>query len=447
MKSVPTNILRKLIPNLLATIDADTFPTQAEAVNSDARWVLIGAASRTGKTYAGARIFMRKLLDDYVKLEWGQEREYWCVAPTFDDCRAQKLELLHLIPEWMIDWEKQGDKKEFFDESHGRGFLFLIGGATIMFKSAERPERLVAFKLRGIWWTEIARSKVAAWPNVYARLSNYRDSWFIADTSPLGRCWFYKDVWEPAAQGRFRNASVHTWKAVDSPYVPAEVIEEARANLPPEWFAREFEASWDAFQGQIYSIGDHHVSESCPFTPEWAAVAADLNTTSTHPAEFIWCYGTGSGQTAQAWVAGCYEKVIGLDYDTYAKDIAFRVGQLKNQFSKVRLIIDPSMHTDFKTKMHKLKLSPTNAINDILPGVRTLGAALVPLPGSGPRLTFSPEAQPVVDQLKGMKWVTSSDGVVKPTPDKSFDDGWADCCRYFAMAAFGRGETSRAALY
>ena len=99
MKSVPTNILRKLIPNLLATIDADTFPTQAEAVNSDARWVLIGAASRTGKTYAGARIFMRKLLDDYVKLEWGQEREYWCVAPTFDDCRAQKLELLHLIPE------------------------------------------------------------------------------------------------------------------------------------------------------------------------------------------------------------------------------------------------------------------------------------------------------------------------------------------------------------
>lgn len=427
--------LTTLLPNLLSTIN-DSFPQQATAVNSDARWVLIGAASRTGKTFAGARIFMRKLMQDYAAMPWGEDREYWCVAPTFDDCRAQKLELLKLIPEWLIDHEKQGDKKEFFDESHGRGFLFLLGGVSVMFKSAERPERLVAFKLRGIWWTEIARSKIAAWPNVYARLSNYRDSWFVADTSPLGRCWFYQDVWQPAKIGKFRNASVHAWKAIDSPYVPPEVIEEARANLPAAWFQREFEASWDAFQGQIYDIDDAvHLVPQCRFAPEWALLSADLNTTSTHPAEFIWLHGTGSGEKARAWVAGAYKRVIGLDYDLYALDIAERMRQLTQTFGpKARLVIDPSMHTAFKDKLNKHRLYPQNADNDILAGVRTLGSALKPMPVSGPRLTFSEPASPALEQLRGMKWVTSSDGIVKPMPEKTFDDGWADCCRYAAMA-------------
>ncbi len=433
----PPNILSKLLPNLLATINRDIFPQQADAVNSPAKWVLIGAASRTGKTFAGARIFVQKLMHDYVAMPWGEDREYWCVAPTFDDCRAQKLELLQLIPEWLIDWDKQGDKKEFFDESHGRGFLFLLGGARIMFKSAERPERLVAFKLRGIWWTEIARSKIAAWPNVYSRLSNYRDSWFIADTSPLGRCWFYKDVWEPAAQGRFRNASVHTWKAVDSPFVPREVIEEARANLPPEWFAREFEASWDAFQGQIYTVDERvHVTRECPFTPQWATLAADLNTTSTHPAEFVWAYGTGKGHHARIWIAGAYKKVIGLDYDQYASDIWERMQALAQVFgARVKLVVDPSMHSEFKSKLIARHLTPWPAQNDVLPGIRTLGTALTPIPGMGPRMTFSEPGRPALEQLRGMKWVVSSDGVVRPTPDKTFDDGWADSLRYLAMDA------------
>lgn len=435
---IPQKALNRLLPNLLATIDPSSFPQQAEAIHSPAKWVLIGAASRTGKTFAGARIFVRKLLDDYVAMPWGADREYWCVAPTFDDCRAQKLELLKLIPEWLIDWERQGDKKAFFDGSHGRGFLFLAGGATVMFKSAERPERLVAFKLRGIWWTEIARSKVAAWPNIYARLSNYADSWFVADTSPLGRCWFYKDVWAPALAGGFRNASVHTWRATDSPFVPREVIEEARTNLPPEWFAREFEASWDALQGQIYSINDDVHIRDCPFEPQWAIVSCDLNTTSTHAAEFVWAYGTGRGSAVRVWVAGAYRRVIGLDYDSYAHDIADRVKTLTLRFGvgRVRLVVDPSMHRDMKAKLMALGVTPRNAINDILPGVRTLGSALSPLPGAGPRMTFSPDCRGVVDQLRQMRWVVASDGVVRPTPDKTLDDGWADACRYLAMDAF-----------
>lgn len=415
---------------------------------SEERWTLIGAASRTGKTYAGARIFLKRLLADYGLVD--EEREYWCVAPTYDDCRAQKLELLKIIPRELIDVEKQGGKGEFFDESHGRGVLFLVGGVTIILKSAERPERLVAFKLRGIWWTEIARSKVAAWPNVYSRLSNYPDSWFVADTSPLGHCWFYQEVWKPAKEGRFENASTHEWKAVDSPYVPASVIEEARRNLMPAFFKREFEASWEAFVGQIYDISaDTHLFAECPFRPDYAILTADINTTSTHPAEFMWTYYQGDGKRRRAWVAGCYQKVIGLDYDTYALDIAAQYQRLLRMFpGRVKVRIDPSFHNAFKTKLRGLGVSIQNAYNEVLPTIRMLGSALVARPldhyddwgkpvwAAYPSLTFGPAAQPVLEQIAGMRWMTGSDGVVRDTVDKSADDGWHDSARYMAAEVF-----------
>lgn len=413
------------------------------------RWILIGAASRTGKTFVGARIFVFKLLADYLLLPWGEEREYWCIAPTYDDCRAQKLELLKLIPRWMVDTAKQGGKGEFFDESHGRGVLFLIGGVTIMLKSAERPERLVAFKLRGIWWTEIARSKIAAWPNVYARLSNYADSWFVADTSPLGHCWFYQDVWKAAKEGRFDNASVHEWKAVDSPYVPRSVIEEARQNLMPAFFKREFEASWDAFVGQIYDISrEVHERKVCPFRADFAVIAADINTTSSHPAEFLWAFGQGEGKKRRGWVAGCYQKVIGLDYDIYAADIAAKYFELKRHIGKVEVRIDPSFHNAFKAKLRAMNVPIQNAYNEVLPTVRMLGSALIakplddvdrtgrPMWAEYPALTFSPAAYPVLEQIAGMKWTTGSDGVVRDVVDKGADDGWHDSARYLSAELF-----------
>lgn len=435
-------LLSKLLPSLLASI-GDHFPAQRDAmeaaISGAARWLLIGAASRTGKTFVGARIFMFKLIADYVLMEWGEEREYWCVAPTYDDCRAQKLELVKLIPRWLIDWAKQGKKGEFFDESHGRGVLFLRGGVTIILKSAERPERLVAFKLRGIWWTEIARSKIAAWPNVYARLSNYADSWFVADTSPLGHCWFYQDVWKRAVAGDFVGASVHKWKAIDSPYVPREVIEEARQNLPPAFFKREFEADWAAFVGQIHDVDEKiHVLPGCPFDPQWALIAADVNTTSTHPAEFLWLHCAGERAESRAHVAGCYQKVIGLDYELYANDMAIKYRELCTQFGegKVRFVVDPSFHRDLKHKLEERGVQFHNGYNDVLDTIRHLGTALTNRPGKGPRLTFDEKARDVFEQIAGIKWKSGSDGVIRPEVDKTMDDGWHDCLRYAAKPAF-----------
>lgn len=408
------------------------FPQQRDAALNRSKFTLIGAASRTGKTFGAGEHFVDRIFDDYFDLGFDAgDIEYWAVAPHYDDCRAQKLEIIRCVPDWMIDHERQGDKRAFFDTTHGTGSLCLIGGRTIFLKSADKPESLVAFKLRGIWWTEIARSKQAGWPNVYARLSNYADSWFIADTSPLGHCWFYEQVWKPAKEGKFIGAKTFEWRAVDSPYVPKQVIEDARQNLMPAFFKREFEASWDSFLGQVYDIDDAtHVRAACPFQPEWALVACDLNTTSTHPAEFVWFHVNSSGKKPVAWVAGSYKKVIGLDYNTYCADIVARVSELKRTFPRTKLVIDPSMHNDFKEKLRNAGLQPWLAQNEILQGVRTLGSALM----GG--LTFSPDTHWVVDQLRALQWNVNASGVILDTVSKALDDGGADAVRYGVMEIF-----------
>jgi len=305
----------------------------------------------------------------------------------------------------------------------------------IEFKSADRPEGLVARKIFGVWWTEIARSKYAAWPNVRSRLANTM-GWLIADTSPLGHNWAYIELIKPAMDGKTPGVSVHKWTAIDSPHIPREEIESARASLPKAFFERDYMASDDVFMGQIYDLDEAiHLRDSCPFAPERAFVVADVNTTSTHPAEFIWGVEAGAGNNVRAHVEGCYQKVIGLDYDIYAKDLA-AVVKAQSARMRTKFVIDPSFHNDFKDKLRKEGLQPWNADNDILKGVRTLGSALMPLPNIGPRLTFARSCKPVVDQLRSMKWTVTGEGIVKPLPDKSVDDGWADCCKYMAMEIF-----------
>lgn len=435
--SIELSALRAWFPNLWESIGPH-FPQQKLAAESDAKYTLIGAASRTGKSYGAGEKFILKIGLDYFTLGLDKEVEYWAVAPNFNDCRAQKIEILRLVPHDMIDWAMQGDKTSFFDTTHGRGTLCLKGKRTIILKSAEKPEGLVAMKLRGIWWTEIARSKMAAWPNVYARLSNYPDSWLIADTSPLGHCWFYEEVWKKAKAGLFVGASTHEWKAVDSPYVPKSVIEQARQNLMPAFFKREFEASWDSFQGQIYDVDEAlHIRAVCPFQPSWAVIAADVNTTSTHPAEFVWALCDGGPQyESRAWVEGAYGRVIGLDYDLYANDIQAKYSELKRRFRRVEVRIDPSFHNELKSKLVNRGVPIQNAMNDILPTIRMLGSALVDRPRKGPRLTFSEAARPAFQQIAAMKWVVDSKGIVKDSVDKALDDGYHDACRYMGDVAF-----------
>lgn len=437
-------------------------------VQDRSQYSLCAAASRTGKTFGAGEQFLNRIAEDLVTLPLDEEKLYWCVAPTHLQNAAQVKELRRLIPDWMIDWRKMYRARaeginwgaKFGDGSLG-GTVYLIGNVKIELRSAHNPESLVAEKVRGIWITEIAKIKWSAWANIVERLSNYRDSWLIGDTTPMGHNWFYREVWEPAMEGRFSGARLHTWTAYDSPFVSREKIEAAKQNLAPEFFARGFLASFGAFYGKIYTAWSesNNVLERCPFAPEQVIIGADLNANTEKPAAFgVYLVGGKYVDPAKhEWkrihLAHEFYQPIGLDYERYADEIAqvykaWNARGFSEENGKLELQLDPSAHRAFKTMLYERGITPLNANNDVKKGIMTLGGAMVPKGDGKPIFTVSKTCRNFPREVNGYSWKVNSDGVALEEPNKTLDDHLLDGGRYVAMrvwGGFGEGGLVRAA--
>ena len=437
----------------------DDFLQQDAFVNDRHQYSLATAASRTGKTYGAGNQFVERIAEDMFTLPWDEETVYWCVAPTHLQNAAQAKELKRLIPDWMIDWDKMYRNNQshmlqwgarFGDGSLG-GTLYLIGNIKIELRSAHNPESLVAEKVRGIWITEIAKIKYLSWSNIVERLSNYDDSWLIGDTTPMGHNWYYRDVWAKVLDGSFVGANLHTWTAYDSPYVSREKIAAAKANLPSEFFARGFLASFAAFFGKIYTAWDEkkHCVTRCPFTPSGVIVSADLNANTEKPAAFG-VYMHGGNYTDPSHIRWPrmhlqreYYEAIGLDYERYADALALQIVALGGQgYSEERgnleFIIDPSAHRAFKKMLRDRGLNPKNANNEVVKGIRTFGGAMVPKHDGKPIFTVSTKCKNFVSEVNGYSWKVNSAGIALEEPNKTLDDHMLDSGRYAAMQLWNK---------
>ena len=438
-------------PALAAFRAKATFPQQYAAVVDRAHFVHICAAIRTGKTYGAARAFMLRVIRDRRRFNPPNAAPrhdllYWVLGPTYKQTRAQKKQLIDLIPSWQVDWDRQGRSEAFWDEKGGDGMVFLKGGVAIECRSAEDPESLVAEKVRGFWVTEAARVKQKALQNLDGRVANYADGWGIYDTSPFGHCAYYVDYAKPAMDGEAPGSSYHEWDAWASPYVPDEKIREAQARMAPSFFRRDFLASWDTFQGQIYHEWDErqHLRHECPFRPDRALVCVDINTADTAPAAFLVMLSQGQGEFARAHVESeFYRYGLGLDYDGYAASIAAQARSLAARGLAVTTIIDPSAHSRFKYLLSCKGVEVHGGKNEVLAGIRTMGGALHAAPGLGPRLTVAVHCMHFADEIKGYAWTVSDDGIVKESPNKGTADHLMDCCRYGCMEVFGGGGSAR----
>jgi phage terminase large subunit len=182
---------------------------------------------------------------------WWERRprlHYWVVAPEHQLLAEPKRYLLQFLPKQLL---------EHTDSGNGRWWL--KGDILIEFKSAHDPKMLVSVGLDGLWLDEADRMKSEAWHgNLRARVAD-KTGWVQATTTPLGRTWTYSQFEKPAKDG-VPGYGFHTWRTVDNTRLPSIAAEaaDAKARLPPQYYKREFEASREAFIGQIYADFDAH---------------------------------------------------------------------------------------------------------------------------------------------------------------------------------------------
>ncbi len=227
------------------------FDKQLAFHQSDKRFKIATAGNRSGKTVVGAEEFVESVFAD---LEAGKGKQpkrignirvprlaYWVVTPTYDLGEFPFREIVRAVPNSLIEKINASTRE-----------MWWKGGIHVDFKSTERPERLVAASLNGIWMDEAPRCKAEAWRGgLRARLAD-QSGWALFTGSPLGgrNNWVYQDL--VAKQGIDPLIDAFSWTTADNPHIPREEIEHAKATLPAAWYARDWDASWDSFGGAIY---------------------------------------------------------------------------------------------------------------------------------------------------------------------------------------------------
>jgi hypothetical protein len=212
-------------------------PTQIALIESRARFKVVPAGRRSGKTERAKR----QLIKSALRARGREDPRYFAAAPTRDQAKAIYWEdLKALVPRNLV-----------VDKSETDLMLRLINGAELWVLGLDKPERVEGRPWDGGILDEFANMKPAAWgQNVRPALDTLgRPGWCWLIGVPEGRNHYY-DLWKYATSGSDPEWQGFSWHSSD--ILPPEAIEAAKRQLDELTFQQEYEASFVNFEGRAY---------------------------------------------------------------------------------------------------------------------------------------------------------------------------------------------------
>lgn len=228
-------------------------PEQARLWQSSARFRVVPAGRRSGKTELAKRELVRKALT-CTQLNG----RYVAAAPTFTQAREIFwIDLQSLIPKGFIVGEPKLTPVPTIQ---------LINGARIQVLGMDRPARIEGSPVDGVILDEYGNMRREAWDqHVRPALSTIgRPGWAWLIGVPEGRNHYYE---------RFSACSVlDDWEAFhwrSESVLPPEEIEAAKRELDELTYEQEYGGSFVNFEGRAYHAFDTelHVSDRLDYDP------------------------------------------------------------------------------------------------------------------------------------------------------------------------------------
>jgi hypothetical protein len=410
-------------------------------------------AERVRRDYAD-RIACRGRFAHLPPVDWqgwvGSDPEpvlrYWIVAPThglLDYPKAELQRVLGLASEGGL----------ILSQDRSRGIWRLRGGILFEFRSGERPDLLVAAGLAGLWIDEVARLKKAAWrDNLLATLADLR-GWALLTTTPLGRNWFWRDIWclgDPteahlaSADGGGEVAldpeyACLRWFTSDNTAVPglAEEAESMRGRMPLALWRRNFEAAFDAFVGQCFEItAEQHLwrpARGLLMPSAFSRIVAGYDQGGAHPS-VLSCWGESPvhGFVELETVSRPRTPTVSLHGDGWV-DIA-RDMRRRWPFEAIYCPVD-AYEAEMQFRQHGL---PTrSAFQDRIASVQWFSTALF---NEQARFTSAH----VFHRFQGLRFPENRTGPEAEKPVKELDDEYdASCYALSDWISTGKQEATR----
>ena len=214
-------------------LDVQLHPAQLEIFNSTARFKVVSAGRRFGKSRLAAWILIIKALQS-------ESKDVFYIGPTFQQAKDimwnMLKELLH--------------GTDLIETTHeNTATMKLVNGRRISLKGSDRPDTLRGVGLAYVVLDEYASMKVEVWEQIIRpTLSDVKGGALFIGT-PAGKNHFY-DLFLEAEKDEDWEAFQYT--STDNPLIDPKEVETARRTMSTQAFRQEFEASFVSFTGGIF---------------------------------------------------------------------------------------------------------------------------------------------------------------------------------------------------
>ena len=455
-------------------------PLQREVLESSARFQVVSAGRRAGKTQMGAYRLLPEwfaTLRDRDQLQArGHRREYWIVGPEYSD--AEK--------EFRVAWDAfralgvQLDAGSRNNPASGDMRISALDSRFIVeAKSAKYPESLVGEGLSGVIMAEAAKLSRSVWDRfIRPTLADFA-GWAVFTSTPEGRNWFY-DLWA-AGQDPSRPEWA-SWRAPSwvNPYVyrqPTDetalaVLAELREagqtyprhltsqidpevldlflSMSPEAFDQEIAAQFNTYVGRVFKTFNEevHVTDQ-GFMPGWYTYAcADFGFTNP----FVWLVLQVDPHRERVHVVKEYYET-GRTTEEAAADIMSRGLRPADLLGFFPDPAEPDRTAELRAKLRLKSFSPRAlTIADRVEWIRRKLGAQFPLEhaGTAPGLTINRRCVNTIREFNAYRYPDTAQSAAdrgrapSENPMKK-DDHTIEALGRFFSGFFGRPTTGRGA--
>ena len=280
------------------TIEAKPHPGQAAVHEHPARFKVLAAGRRWGKT----RLGVHECLD--VASQGGRA---WWVAPNYKMSEVGWRPLRRMGAKINAEVRKV-DRQ-----------IVLPGGGEVTVRSADNPDSLRGEGLDLVVMDECAFIPEEAWTEAIRPALSDRLGKAIFISTPKGRNWFWK-IWQRGLDG---SGEWKSWQlpTSDNPYIEPSEIEAARDTLPELTFEQEYLAIFLENEGAVFRnlLACMNAQTSTPEAHKGHTVVAGVD------------WGKQNDFTAVS--IGCASCKTELAIDRFNQiDWAFQYGRITNLF-------------------------------------------------------------------------------------------------------------------
>lgn len=232
----------EVVERALAELKGKLFvphPGQIPVRSSDARFRVLGAGRRFGKTKLAA--------NEIVKWSRKPDQMIWWVANTYKNVRRGYREVVRQMPaSWLAKPAPVATSNELM--------LTLKNGTIIEFYSGGNPDALAGEGVDFMVVDEAALIPNEVWSQLLRPTLMDTQGHALIFSTPRGHNWFW-EAYNRGQDGAQKAWSSWTFPQTVNPYIPNEETEEARLELPRILFAQEIMAEFLASGASIFGEG------------------------------------------------------------------------------------------------------------------------------------------------------------------------------------------------